>query len=323
MIHDVVIIGAGPAGYTAAIYAARANLKPLQFEGPAPGGQLMITSDVENYPGFEESITGPELMQRFRGQAARFGTEIVSDVITKVDFSSRPFKVWDTKDQVHVAKSVIIATGAEATWLGLESEKTLSGRGVSACATCDGFFFRGKEVAVVGGGDTAMEEALFLANIASKVYVVHRRDTLRASKIMQQRALNHPKIEFCWNSVVADIEARNGETVSHAILHDINTGEARDLPISGIFIAIGHKPNTSIFGNQLALDGNGYIVTKPGTTQTSIEGVFASGDVQDSIYRQAVTAAGTGCIAAIEAERWLSHHGVDAHPLESEVYRLA
>ncbi|MDB5100860.1 MAG: Thioredoxin reductase [Cyanobacteria bacterium RYN_339] len=323
MPHQVIIIGAGPAGYTAGVYAARANMSPVLFEGSTPGGQLMITTDVENYPGFPESVTGPELMVNFRKQAERFGTTIITDVIKRTDFSSRPFKVWDSKDQLHEAHSIIIATGAEASWLGLESEKTLAGRGVSACATCDGFFFRGKTVAVVGGGDTAMEEANFLANMCQKVYVVHRRDTLRASKIMQQRALDNPKIEFCWNSSVHEIEARGNETVTHAILKDTNTGELRDLTIDGIFIAIGHKPNTGIFGGQLKLDENNYIVTEPGSTRTSIDGVFAAGDVQDSIYRQAVTAAGTGCMAAIEAERWLSHHGVETHSVESEIYRLA
>jgi thioredoxin reductase (NADPH) len=323
MPHNVIIIGAGPAGYTAGIYAARANMKPVLFEGATPGGQLMITTDVENYPGFPEAVTGPELMVHFRKQAERFGTQIITDVITRTDFSSRPFKVWDSKDQLHEAHSIIIATGAQARWLGLESEKTLAGRGVSACATCDGFFFRGKAVAVVGGGDTAMEEANFLANMCSKVYVIHRRDSLRASKIMQERALNNPKIEFVWNSVVHDIEARGAETVTHAIIKDVNTGETRDLALDGIFIAIGHTPNTAVFGGQLKLDEAGYIVTEPGSTRTSIDGVFAAGDVQDSIYRQAVTAAGTGCMAAIEAERWLGHHGVETHPVESEVYRLA
>jgi thioredoxin reductase (NADPH) len=322
-VHNVIIIGAGPAGYTAGIYAARANMSPLLFEGATPGGQLMITTDVENYPGFPESVTGPEMMVAFRKQAARFGTEIITDVIKKVDFSKRPFTVWDSKDQAYQAHSIIIATGAEASWLGLESEKTLAGRGVSACATCDGFFFRGKTVAVVGGGDTAMEEATFLSNLASKVYVVHRRDTLRASKIMQQRALDNPKIEFCWNATVTDIQARTGETVTHAILKDVNTGEERDLALDGIFIAIGHKPNTGIFAGQITLDENNYIKTVPGSTRTNIEGVFAAGDVQDSVYRQAVTAAGTGCMAAIEAERWLSHHGVETHSVESEIYKMA
>jgi thioredoxin reductase (NADPH) len=323
MPHNLIIIGAGPAGYTAGVYAARANLSPVLFEGPAPGGQLMITTDVENYPGFSKAVTGPELMQEFRAQAERFGTKLVSDLITKVDFSQRPFKVWDSKGTLHEAHSIVIATGASALWLGLESEKTLQGRGVSACATCDGFFFRGKEVIVVGGGDTAMEEATFLANMAKKVYVVHRRDSLRASKIMQDRALNHPKIEFVWNSVIEDIQSRSGESVTHVMLKNLKTGEVTDQPIDGVFIAIGHKPNTEIFAGQLEMDEAGYIVTKPGSTYTSVDGVFAAGDVQDTVYRQAVTAAGTGCMAAIDAERWLGHHGVETAPVEADVYRLA
>jgi thioredoxin reductase (NADPH) len=323
MPHDLIIIGAGPAGYTAGVYAARANLKPVLFEGPAPGGQLMITTDVENYPGFAKSVTGPELMQEFRAQAERFGTQLISDLITKVDFSQRPFKVWDSKNTLHEAHAIVIATGASALWLGLESEMKLQGRGVSACATCDGFFFRGKEVIVVGGGDTAMEEANFLANMAKKVYVVHRRDTLRASKIMQERALNNPKIEFIWNTAIHDIQSRAGESVTHVMLKNLVTGDITDQPIDGVFIAIGHRPNTEIFKGQLELDEAGYIITKPGTTVTSVEGVFAAGDVQDTVYRQAVTAAGTGCMAAIDAERWLSHHGVAAVPVEGDVYRLA
>ena len=311
MIHNVIIVGAGPAGYTAAIYAARANLSPLMFEGPQPGGQLMITTDVENYPGFPDAMTGPELMTRFRAQAARFGTELVSDLIKRVDFSRRPFRVWDSKDQVHEAHAIIVATGASAMWLGLESEARMSGRGVSACATCDGFFFRGKEVAVVGGGDTAMEEATYLAQMCAKVTLIHRRDTLRASKIMQQRAFDNPKIEFRWNTVVEEVLGT--DLVTGLKLKNLETGEASELPLQGLFVAIGHKPATGIFEGQLDLDPAGYVKVAPGSTRTSVDGVFAAGDVADAIYRQAVTAAGTGCMAAIDAERWLAVNVHAAH----------
>jgi thioredoxin reductase (NADPH) len=308
-MHKLIIIGSGPAGHTAAVYAARANLKPLCIEGlvkgGVAGGQLMITTDVENYPGFPEAIAGPALMERFKAQAARFGTEFVSADVERVDFSSYPFKLW-TDSQLFEARAVIIATGASARWLGLENEQALQNRGVSACATCDGYFFRGQDVAVVGGGDTAMEEALYLAGLCKSVTVVHRRDELRASKIMAKRALEHPKIRFEWNSVVADVkDVKQGEVTS-IVLEDVNGGNRRELPLKGLFIAIGHTPNTSVFGGQLELDENGYIITKKGTTHTNIEGVFAAGDVQDHVYRQAVTAAGTGCMAAIEAERWLA-----------------
>lgn len=312
MVHNIIVIGAGPAGYTAGIYAARANLAPLLFEGPSPGGQLMITTDVENYPGFPQAVAGPEMMQLFRQQAERFGTRIVSDLITRVDFSTRPFKVWDSHDELHQAHAIIIATGASALWLGLEAEMRLQGRGVSACATCDGFFFRGKDVIVVGGGDTAMEEALFLANMCQSVTVVHRRDALRASKIMQQRALEHPKISFVWNAAVDDILDHGTESVKAVRLRDTQTGELSERPTDGVFIAIGHKPTTDLFKGQLELDAAGYIVTHQGTS-TSVEGVFASGDVQDALYRQAITAAGTGCMAAIDAERWLAGINAAAH----------
>jgi thioredoxin reductase (NADPH) len=308
-MHKLIIIGSGPAGHTAAIYAGRSNLKPVCIEGlvkgGVAGGQLMITTDVENYPGFPESIAGPKMMELFKQQAARFGTEFISADVERVEFTSYPFKIW-TDSQLFEARAVIIATGASARWLGLENEQALQNHGVSACATCDGYFFRGQDVAVVGGGDTAMEEALYLAGLCKSVTVVHRRDQLRASKIMAKRALEHPKIRFEWNSVVADVkDVKQGEVTS-IVLEDVEGGNRRELALKGLFIAIGHTPNTAVFGGQLQLDENGYIITKRGTTHTNIEGVFAAGDVQDHVYRQAVTAAGTGCMAAIEAERWLA-----------------
>jgi len=308
-MYSVIIIGSGPAGHTAAVYAARANLKPLCIEGVVKGGvaggQLMITSDVENYPGFPESVTGPDLMARFKQQAARFGTEQVSADVERVDLSTHPFKVW-TDEREFQGKSVIIATGASARWLGIPNEQALQNRGVSACATCDGYFFRNMDVAVVGGGDTAMEEALYLAGLCSSVTVVHRRRELRASKIMAKRALEHPKIRFEWDSAVVDVKDVDKGEVSSIVVENLLTGKRREIAVKGLFIAIGHTPNTEIFRGQISLDENGYIKTKAGTTQTNIAGVFAAGDVQDHVYRQAVTAAGTGCMAAIEAERWLA-----------------
>lgn len=308
-MHKVVIIGSGPAGLTAAVYAARANLKPVCIEGLVrggiPGGQLMITTEVENYPGFPAGIKGPELMGLFREQAARFGTEIITADADRVDFSSRPFRVYSEGTE-YLAESIIIATGAQAKWLGIESEKLLQNRGVSACATCDGYFFRDQDVCIVGGGDTAMEEATYLAGLCKSVTLIHRRDTLRASQIMQDRAKSNPKIKFLWNTEVIEVLDVSKGTVTGLRLKNTVTGEETLYPTQGLFIAIGHKPNTDIFEGILDLDENGYIKTKPGTTQTSIEGVFAAGDVQDHVYRQAVTAAGTGCMAAIEAERWLA-----------------
>ena len=305
-VENVIIIGSGPAGLTAAIYASRANLNPLMIEGEEAGGQLMTTTDVENYPGFPKGVTGPELMGVTRQQAERFGTRFITRNVTKVDFSKRPFKVWVGND-LHETQTVIISTGASAKYLGLESEKRFLGRGVSACATCDGAFFKNQPVAIVGGGDTAMEEANFLTRFASKVYLIHRRDSFRASKIMADRAMKNPKIEILWNTVVNEIV---GETsVTGVKLENLKTGEKADLKVDGYFAAIGHEPNTKLFKGQIELNDVGYILTKGKTTWTSVEGVFASGDVQDPIYRQAVTAAGSGCMAAIDAERWLESQG--------------
>jgi thioredoxin reductase (NADPH) len=299
----LIIIGSGPAGLTAALYAARADLEPLVFEGLAAGGQLMITTDVENYPGFPDGIMGPDLMGHFRKQAERFGARLKQVDVTAVDLLATPKRVSVGGDDF-TADAVIIATGATAKWLGVPGELELTGRGVSACATCDGFFFRDQELIVVGGGDTAMEEALFLTKFASKVVVVHRRDEFRASKIMAARVLDHPKIEVMWNTIVTGI---NGvDSVSSVTLENTVTGEVEERQVDGVFIAIGHKPATDLFVDQIDLDENGYIEIQPGTTKTSLSGVFAAGDVADHVYRQAVTAAGTGCMAAMDAERWLA-----------------
>ncbi|HEX6129962.1 MAG TPA: thioredoxin-disulfide reductase [Candidatus Limnocylindria bacterium] len=305
--RKVAIIGSGPAGLTAAIYAARANLEPIVFAGNTPLGQLMITSDVENYPGFPQGIQGPELMQLFREQAERFGTTMVEKDVTRVDFGERPFRMWIGDDE-YAADAVIVATGASALWLGLPSEEEFRGRGVSACATCDGFFFRDREIAVVGGGDTALEEALFLTKFASKVTMLVRRDQFRGSKIMQDRALGHPKIEVRWNTEVTEV--RGEMTVTQLGLRDTQTGEESTLDVQGLFIAIGYKPNTDLFKGQLDLDPRGYCRTaEEGETATNIEGVFVAGDVHDHKYRQAITAAGEGCKAAIDVERWLESVG--------------
>ena len=310
MVHNVIIVGSGPAGYTAALYNARANLDPLMFAGIQPGGQLMITTDVENYPGFPDGIMGPEMMELFRKQVERFGTKIEDREITKVDLSQRPFKLW-AEDELFEAKAVIVATGASAKWLGLQSEVTFGGFGVSACATCDGFFFRGKEVIVVGGGDTAMEEANYLTKHASKVYLVHRRDSFRASKIMQDRVMNNPKIQIIYNAVLEEItgQCEPVKKVTGVRMLHLDSEKTDEMPIDGVFIAIGHKPNSDIFKGWLDMDDVGYIKTQPYSTRTNIPGVFAAGDVADAVYRQAVSAAGTGCMAAIDAERFLEAEG--------------
>jgi thioredoxin reductase (NADPH) len=302
-VREIIVIGGGPAAYTAALYSARANLNPLVIEGFAWGGQLMITSDVENYPGYADGVLGPEMMQDLRRQAERFGTEFLTDDVTKVDFSERPFRVWVGDDEYR-AEAVVVTTGANARQLGLESEKRLQGRGVSYCAVCDAAFFKEKEIVVVGGGDSAMEEATFLAKFASKVTVIHRRESFRASPIMVDRARSNDKIEFMLDSVVEGV--LGDETVTGVIVRNVKTDERTELPADGFFVAIGHDPNTALFRGQLDMDEAGYIETKGKTTETNVEGVFAAGDVQDHVYRQAVTAAGSGCMAALDAERFLA-----------------
>ena len=310
--HPVLIIGSGPAGLTAAIYTARANLVPFVIEGEPsstsdqPGGQLMLTTEVENFPGFPEGIMGPDLMMRCREQAARFGAEFLTAKATAVDFSVRPFKVW-VRDELHTADAIIVSTGAQSLMLGLEAEQRLLGHGLSTCATCDGFFFRGHEIAVVGGGDSAIEEATFLTKFASKVTLLVRRDALRASKVMQDRANNNPKIEIRWHSVVDDLLGT--DKLEGAVVRNVQTGAVETLAVTGLFVAIGHRPNTDLFKGILDMEDNGYLITKPGSSYTNIEGVFACGDVQDHTYRQAITAAGSGCMAAIDTERWLEAVG--------------
>ncbi|MCR4313623.1 MAG: thioredoxin-disulfide reductase [Candidatus Uhrbacteria bacterium] len=308
-LENVIIIGSGPAGYTAAIYAARADMKPLLFEGQRlggqPGGQLMLTTEVENFPGFPEGLMGPEMMEKFKAQATKFGTRIISEDVVRVDLSKRPFSVY-TSARTYWTNTLIICTGAQAMWIGVPGEENYQGHGVSACATCDGFFFRDKEILVVGGGDSAMEESNFLTKFAKKVTVVHRREELRASKIMQERALKNPKIDFLWNTEVREVLG-DGTKLTGVRIFNNQTNQESEILTEGLFVAIGHTPNTDVFAGQLELDQKGYIVTKPGSTATSVEGVFAGGDVADHTYRQAITAAGTGCMAALDAERWLEN----------------
>lgn len=303
-----LIIGAGPAGYTAAIYAARANLKPILVQGMTPGGQLTITSDVENYPGFVDAVQGPWLMEQMSGQAARVGTQIIFDTITEVDFTRHPFTCKAESGDIFIAETVIIATGAQARWLGIPGEKKFQGFGVSGCATCDGFFFKGKEICVVGGGNTALEEALYLTHHASKVTMIHRREAFRGEKILQQRALNHPKINVVWDSVVEDIvgDETPALSVTGVRVRNVKTGQEQTIPASGLFVAIGHDPATKIFHHKLKMDAEGYLITKSDSTATDVPGVFAAGDVKDKVFRQAVTAAGLGCMAALEAEKFLA-----------------
>lgn len=319
----VLIIGAGPAGYTAAIYAARANLKPILVQGMQPGGQLTITTDVENYPGFAETIEGPWLMEQMQGQAAKVGTEILFDTISDVDFSKRPFVCKADSGDTFIADTVIIATGAQARWLGLDSEKKFQGYGVSGCATCDGFFFRGKEVCVVGGGNTALEEALYLTNHATKVTLIHRRDSFRGEKILHDRIAKNPKIEIVWDSVIEEIigDEKPNLSVTGVKIRNLKTNQQKTLALAGVFVAIGHDPATKLFKGKVKLDDEGYIVTKPDSTATNIDGVFAAGDVKDRIFRQAVTAAGMGCMAALEAEKWIAEqeHHAGSHPVASVV----
>lgn len=306
-VHKVIIIGSGPAGFTAALYASRANLDPIIFEGQQPGGQLTITTEVENYPGFPKGILGPDMMELFREQAHHFGAKSIYQSVTAVDFSSRPFKVTDEEGVDYFSETVIVSTGASASLLGLPKEKELMGYGVSACATCDGFFFKEKKIMVVGGGDTAMEEANFLTRFASEVTVVHRREALRASKIMQERATKNEKIKFLWNSEIVDVVGDTTSRIQGVKVRNVKTSEVREMPTQGLFIAIGHKPNTGLFKGILDMDDNGYLITQGKSTKTNIPGVFACGDAQDHYYRQAVTAAGSGCMAAIDAERFLVH----------------
>jgi thioredoxin reductase (NADPH) len=311
----VLIIGAGPAGYTAAIYTARNQLKPILVQGMQPGGQLTITSEIENYPGFAEPLMGPQLMEQMAAQATRVGTEIVSDTIVEVDFSRRPFVCKGESGDIYEAETVVIATGAQAKWLGLPSEKKFQGFGVSGCATCDGFFYRGKEICVVGGGNAALEEALYLTRFASKVTLIHRRHEFRAEKILQEQALSHEKINVVWDSVIEEIvgDEQPHLSVTGVRVRNVNTNEERVVPCAGVFVAIGHSPSTKIFEGQVKVDPEGYIITKPDSTATSVEGVFAAGDVRDKVYRQAVTAAGNGCMAALEVEKYLAAHRESVH----------